>query len=168
MKLKGPPFRSGALSRSGLWTRDSQGPCLYCVPSIKPWALHFWSEPTTRMSFVRVTVRHIGSIAFLKLYKAESTYVPQTLIMCSRNPRGPAPQTRDRLDPPYLTYELWQEAGRKLKSLLGSGLAILKSRGAREGQRLGAYTDRFGLIFSWRNTPALAKRTHALRFTGNL
>lgn len=44
----------------------------------------------------------------------------------------------------------------------------MKSRGTRAGPRLAAYTSRFGSIFSFGNTPALAKRTHALKFTGGL
>ena len=61
-----------------------------------------------------------------------------------------------------------QASGLILKPLLGSELAFLKSRGTRASQRLAAYTNRFGLIFSFGNTPALSNRAHALKFTGNL
>ena len=81
----------------------------------------------------------MGSIPFLKLHEAGSTYVPRTSIVCSGDPRGPAPQTRARPDPPSPTRELRQAGGRKVKPSLGvrsCSFEITRGPCAPAGRRL--------------------------------
>ena len=120
MNFKRPPLRCGPFLRAGLFSSRSQGPWLYCVLSNWPWALHFWSEPTTRMGFVRVTGLAYWVNLFLETVQGRITLCSPNFNHVLREPQGTSssnkgPSGHSLPDLWALTWE-----GLKLKPLLGS------------------------------------------------